>query len=144
MYETEIEFLRLHEKDNVQNNRTTLSDSMIESLKKEYNGIPEDFCSYLKEIGSGSFRECQFNIFESIFYLEDLIDFGTEFEAKRYLAFGDNYCGDISTFDSKMNFEVKEFWHDCCEFSTVNKTFKEYIRECMLIDENGNDTRKKS
>lgn len=67
----------------------------------------------------------------------------SEFEHKRYLAFGHNFSGDTSVFDTKENFRVLEFWHDSRTFDDPKQSFKEYIRESMLMDADGNDLRSK-
>ncbi len=143
MYREEIEFLKKYENSEEKTNkeRVFLSESEIESLKSKFPDLPLDYIEYLKQIGWGTFRECQFNIFEAICYLEDLYDVDAEFEEKRYLAFGDNFSGDTSLFDTHNNYEVVEFWHDSYEFHPEQKTFKQYIRSCMLMSENGSDER---
>lgn len=146
MYEVEIKFLNEHEDPSEKTNkdRVKLSDDVITALTSESPGLPEEYLMYLKEIGWGTFRECQFGVFEPICYFEDLYDVGIEFEPKRYLSFGHNFSGDTSLFDIENNHAIVQFWHDSYEFYEENKSFKQYIRECMLIDENGNDTRVKA
>ncbi|MFC4480268.1 SMI1/KNR4 family protein [Flavobacterium chungangensis] len=133
-YNLEKEFLKKVENNN---SRTVLTANQIEDLLSEFPKLPEDYIAYLKEIGSGSFRDCQFNITSSLFNLEDL---GLEdhYELKSNIwFFGDNFSGDFAGFDLDRNDgKVVEFWHESGELYYTNKSFQTYIREQMLIDEN--------
>lgn len=133
-YNLEIEFLKKVE-DN--NNRTALTVNQIEDLLSEFPKLPEDYIAYLQEVGSGSFRNCQFNIASSLFNLEDL-GLENHYELKSNIwFFGDNFSGDFSGFDFDRNDgKIVEFWHESEELYYTNKSFQTYIREQMLMDEN--------
>ncbi|MDY0990395.1 SMI1/KNR4 family protein [Flavobacterium sp. CFBP9031] len=134
-YNLEKEFLKKVENNN---SRTTLTANQIKDLLSEFPKLPEDYIVYLQEIGFGSFRDFQFNIASSLFNLEDL---GLEdhYELKSNIwFFGDNFSGDFSGFDlDRNNGKVVEFCHESGELYYTNKSFQTYIREQMLIDENG-------
>lgn len=136
-YTLEKEFLKKVEIDDETNKREISTDDQIKNLLSEYPKLPGDYISYLKEIGSGSFRQCQFNVAGSLFNLEDL---GLEdhYELKSNICFfGDNFAGDFSGFDfDQNNGKVVEFWHESGELYYTNKSFQTYIREQMLMDEN--------
>ncbi len=145
-YKREIEFLeKVEEQNNPQNERTKLNTDELSKLKQIHPNLPVEYLDYLKEIGSGNFRECQFKVHGHLFDLEDLgleehydLENGIKF-------FGDNFSGDFSGFDfSKNNGLIVEFWHEDGTIYETEKTFKEYIREQMLMDENDNDTRVKT
>ena len=143
-YNFEKEFLAQNEKEgDTTNIREKVSETEIKKLLEEHPKLSDDYIDYLKEIGSGNFRECQFRVQNHLFDLDDLglaehydaLSSGIKF-------FGDNYCGDFSGFDFDNNPElVIEFWHEDGTICETNKTFKEYIREQMLIDDNGQDER---
>lgn len=124
------------------NQREILSNSEIESLRNEFESISEDLIDYLQEIGSGSFRECQFKVHKRLFELEDL---GLEdlYDVKKDIKFfGDNFAGDFAGFDFSGNPNlVVEFWHEDGTIFDTQKTFKEYIREQMLLGDDGQDLR---
>jgi len=77
--------------------------------------------------------------------LFDLEDLGLEehYELKDGIKFfGDNFSGDFSGFDFNGNPElVVEFWHEDGTVYETNKTFKDNIREQMLIGDNEQDER---
>ncbi|GHT18310.1 hypothetical protein FACS189429_4610 [Bacteroidia bacterium] len=139
-YKKEIDFLNKVEKTDGQNDRIKLTDEEINNIKNEHKNIPDDYLKYLQNIGFGSFRESQFMIYKN---LKTLFDIGIETENDEYnklIFFGDNFSGDLSGFDLSGN--VVEYWHDSDEIYETDKSFKEYIREQMLMDNNGNDLRK--
>jgi hypothetical protein len=140
-YSTEIDFLRaVEEKDNQQNGREKLAAEEISSIKTAYANLPEDYLDYLQCVGWGSFRGCQFMVFS---FPEALSDLGIASEIddiSSYVFFGDNFAGNFSGFNLQ-NGEVVEWWHDTDEIYATGKTFQEYIRAQMLMDENGNDTK---
>lgn len=144
-YQHEIDFLKAVEKPaNPQNQRKKLSENQAKELLSEFPSLPADFIDYLKEIGHGSFRECQFNVKPFLFDLKDL---GLEehFDVKPSIKFfGDNFSGDFAGFDLEHgNGHVVEFWHEDGSIYETKKSFKEYIRGQMLMDNNGNDLRVK-
>jgi len=142
-YLEEIEFLNEVEEIASQNDRTKLRDDEIKNIKNNYKSIPDEYLDYLKYIGWGSFRECQFMVFEGLLKFSDL-DIETENdEYNALIFFGDNFSGDLSGFNLKNNEKVIEWWHDSDEIYETGKTFKEYIRKKMLMDDYGNDLRKK-
>jgi hypothetical protein len=144
MYEEELEFLRRHEDpdDSTNLKRVRLTETEIAALVTEFPDLPKDYLAYLQEVGWGAFRECQFAVFEPISYLEDSAsDAGPDVEERRYLAFGHNFSGDTSVFDTQEHFRVAEYWHQSRQFHSMRQAFRDYIRSCMLIDADGNDER---
>ena len=142
-YNFEKELLERHENKNEDTNlREQLSENEIRKIKEQYPNISLDFLDYLKEIGSGSFRECQFNVQKYLFDLDD-VGLAEYYQIKKSIKFfGDNFSGDLSGFDFDNNPNlVIEFWHEDGTIYETRKTFKKYIQEQMLIGENGQDER---
>ena len=142
-YSFEKDFLdRNEDKTDFTNHREKATEVELKKLKEEYPKIPSEFLEYLSEIGSGSFLECQFQVQKYLFDLDDL-GLTENYDLKEGIKFfGDNYAGDFSGFDFNDNPTlVVEYWHEDGTIYETNKTFKEYIREQMLIDENGEDKR---
>jgi hypothetical protein len=145
-YKEEIDFLESYEDKNEaeMNAREKWNDAEIIELSKQYPGIPQDYLDYLREIGTGSFRECQFVVHGALETIEDLTGYDLyDLEGKKFLVFGDNYSGDFSGFLIEDEWKVAELWHETEELYTVGQTFQQYIRERMLMDENGEDRRRK-
>lgn len=134
-YASEIEFLK---KVEINSNRTIFTADQTKNLLLEFPNLPQDYIIYLQEIGSGSFRESQFNV-TAPFNLEDLgLEYQYELKSNVWF-FGDNFSGDFSGFDLDQNDgKVVEFWHDSGELYYTNQSFHNYIREQMMLYENGN------
>jgi len=138
-FEKELAFLLEYEESN---DRYQLCEKELQSLKEKYPNVPNDYIAYLREIGVGTIREIQFRISDSPFNLKDLGLDGIYDLPATILFFGDNYSGDFAGFDLSISKdEVIEFWHDSNEIYHTNKSFREYIQEQMLMDENGSDLR---
>lgn len=134
-FEQELNYLnQIENKGDTSNARRKLSDSEVKKLRSDHHGISEEYLVYLMEIGSGSFKECQFVVQD---YLFDLSDIGLEdiFSLKEEIKFfGDNFSGDLAGFDFEKNpNEVVEFWHDDGTIYYTGKTFKTYIKEKIGI-----------
>lgn len=142
-FNDEREFLkRVEDSANPQNQREQLTAVQLRELLMMYPNLPTDFIDYLREIGSGSFRECQFNVAASLYTLDEL---GLQHYCELHdgiVFFGDNYAGNFAGFhiNDRDGFVV-EFWHEDGTLYQTNQLFKEYIREQMLMDSNGNDAR---
>lgn len=135
-YDLELRFLnKIEDKTDESNLRKKLSDSDLNLLRQNHNGVSEEYLTYLKEVGCGSFKECQFNVLD---YLFDLSELGLEdvYELKDEIKFfGDNFSGDFAGFDFEKNpNEVIEFWHDDGTVYETGKSFKEYIGEKIGIE----------
>ena len=143
-YDDALEFLAVHEhkRETRKNRRTTLNAAEIAELRTGYPDIPEDYLDYLSEIGWGSFRECQYVVYDGPIDPGDIFDSETVTSLKkRVLCFGDNFSGDPGGFLPEEGWQVVEIWHDSLDIYETSKTFGEFIREQMLMDENGNDLR---
>jgi hypothetical protein len=140
-FELEKRFLKnVENPEDHTNEKEVIDKERLDALRKAYSSIPDDFFDYLSEIGAGNIRECQFKVQSYLFDFEDL---GLEdvYEVPESIKFfGDNYAGDFAGFDFERNDgKVVEFWHVSAELYYTDKSFQQYIREQMLMDENGND-----
>ncbi len=140
-FELEKQFLKSVENhEDHTNEKEIINSEKLDALRKDFPNIPADFLDYLSEIGAGNIRECQFKVQSYLFDFEDLglEDVYQVYDGIKF--FGDNYAGDFAGFDfNKNDGKVVEFWHASAELYYTDKSFQQYIREQMLMDENGND-----
>lgn len=141
-YKLESEFLkRVEDFKDPTNKKELISEEHLNKIIEKHPNVPIDYIAYLREIGAGNFRECKFKVQSFLFNLESL---GLEdyYNIKSNIwFFGDNYCGDFSGFDfDRSDGMVVEFWHETGELYYTNKSFQNYIRQQIEIDENIIDT----
>ncbi len=146
MYKTEIEFLQKYEDaNNAQNERTLLTEEEISKLSSEHPKLPLEFIEYLKQIGWGAFRECQYMIHEPSSLLSDfadmyyLADEPPEGDLDNYVVFGDGFDGDLGLINLNTQ-KVAVYLHESTEIYQTEQGFKLFINEMMGIGENGQDT----
>ncbi|MDR0228514.1 MAG: hypothetical protein LBI72_05550 [Flavobacteriaceae bacterium] len=141
-YLLEREFLkRVEDKSDESNHKEIISKQQLLGIIEKYPCAPHDYIAYLKEIGYGNFRECQFKVQSFLFNLEEIgLDEHYSIKSNVWF-FGDNYFGDFSGFDLDLNDGlVVEFLHETGELYYTKQSFYNYIRQQMGIDEYGNDT----
>jgi hypothetical protein len=145
-YADAIDFLRKVEdpKPAKMNQRDIYSPQKVAALRRQFPGVPEDFLAYLREVGAGNFRECQFKVYGALCTPDELLGKGV-FDwldpRTHVLCFGDNFSGDLSGFLPEQDWEVVELWHDSGRVHRVGKSFAQYIRTQMLMGPNGADLR---
>jgi hypothetical protein len=141
-----VEFLcRLEDPKRAKMNRREIySPQKIVSLRKRFPGVPEEFLAYFREVGAGSFRECQFTVYGSLGTPDQILGQGV-FDwldpKQRVLCFGDNFSGDLSGFLPDKKWQLVELWHDSGVVRPVKGAFGKYIRGKMLMGANGEDLR---
>ena len=126
------------------NTRRCLTARQAQKLRRDFPGVPEEFVTYLREVGAGSFRECQFTVYGSLGTPDQILGTGVmpqEDPTVRILCFGDNFSGDLSGFLPDKRWAVVELWHDSGTLYRVKKPFGKYIRERMLMGPGGADLR---
>ena len=118
------------------NRRTRISEVEAATLRERFPGIPDDFVAYLREVGRGNVRACQFKVYGSLATPDDILGEGV-FDwiepGMGVLCFGDNYQGDLAAFLPDDGWAVVELWHDARELCRTGQTFGQYIRERMLM-----------
>ena len=145
-YDDVIAFLESVEnpKEKRMNTRRKFTSNELDALREKYLGVPQDYLDYLREVGAGAFRECQFTVYGSLGTPDEILGESVpqlDDPSLHILCFGDNVSGDLSGFIPAEDWAVVELWHDSGTTFRVNKSFAKYIRETMLMDEDGNDMR---
>jgi hypothetical protein len=139
VYEEEIQFLRSVE-DPEANHREPLDDQAIESLRRSFPGISEEYLAYLREIGPGSVREGQYEIWEPEFdEAGPLLSCGT------LVDIGHDYGGDSFALDASNDVFVVVLDHESWGGGIVpaGNSFRAFIREQMLLGPDGKDQRER-
>ncbi|MBT3290758.1 MAG: hypothetical protein HN849_25550 [Victivallales bacterium] len=144
-YDDVLDFLARHEDENEteMNSRKVLSPEELQGIRTQYSGVPDDYIDYLAEVGFGAFRECQYAVLSGFIEPSDIFDAETVGSlGKRVLCFGDNFTGDPGGFLPDDGWKVVEILHESIEIHDTGKPFGAFIRNQMLMDEQGNDMRK--
>ena len=144
MYEEELAFLVAVEDPTEQSNwhRRPLDPAAVERIRQTFPGIPEDYLAYLREVGPGSVRECQYAIYEGPDWCDEEPLFSWfESNGRKLLVVGDNFSGDLFAFDTEQNYGVVELLHEDMEVWPFRGGFKEFIRGKMLLGPDGTDQR---
>jgi hypothetical protein len=135
-FDEELDYLKANEElSNDVNKRVLVNQIQLGNILEQYPNIPTDYINYLSEVGVGNIMNSQFNIYNN---LTDFIDLGLDDVYNlpdNIKLFGDNFAGDFAGFDLSKNDsdEVVEFWHDSNEVYYTKKSFRQYIRERMLM-----------
>jgi hypothetical protein len=143
MYEEEVAFLAAVEDPTERaNKRQPLDSGAVERIRHEFPSIPEDYLAYLREIGPGSARECQYGTHEPMWCHEEPVFSWFEAGGRKLLVFGHNFSGDLFAFDAEHNYRVIELLHEDMEVWPFKRGgFKEFIREQMRLGPDGTDLR---
>jgi hypothetical protein len=144
MYEEEIAFLAAVEnRAEVSNRRRLLDAAAVERIREAFPGVPEDYLAYLREIGRGSVRDCQYMIYERPAWCDEEPALSWfESNGRKLLVFGDNFSGDLFAFDAEHNYRVVELLHESMEvWPFKGGGFKEFIRGQMRLRPDGTDQR---
>ena len=121
------------------NRRTQISAQQAAGLSKQHPDIPDDYVAYLREVGWGSFRECQFMVYAAPATPDQILGqgvFGWLKPSTRVLCFGDNFSGDLVGFLPDEKWAVVELWHDAGQVYPTKQSFGQYIRKQMLMGDN--------
>ena len=116
MYEEEVAFLAAVEnRADKANQRRLLDAAAVERIREEFPGIPEDYLAYLREIGSGTVRECQYQVHKPDWCHEEPLFSWFETRGRKLLVIGHDYSGNLFAFDAKHNYRVVELLHESME-----------------------------
>lgn len=139
MYEEEIQFLRVVEDPHdITNQRQPLNEQAIERLRRSFPGISEEYLAYLREIGAGSVKECQYEIYEP-----DFDDATPLFLVGNLLFIGHDFIGNSFALDADSDFCVVELDHEGGGkgIYPMGGSFRAFIRDQMLLGADGKDQR---
>jgi hypothetical protein len=142
MYEEEIAFLAGVENrsDPTYGRRKPLDPAALERIRRAFPGIPEDYLSYLGEIGWGTTRECKYMIYQGPRWCHE--DFNWfESDDRKLLVVGDDFSGNLYALAADENYRIVLLLHETMEVLPVRGTFRQFIRQEMLLGPDGTDQR---
>jgi len=139
-FSAENRFLRRVETpDSTHNKRIPLTEDKIRTLKENYPQIPEEYVSYLKNVGWGDFRQCGYGIYSGPVTLDSIGLQETYPLKEKVIFFGDNFSGDMAGFNLENNYSVVVLWHATGTLHETRLTFRQFIREQMGMGPFGKD-----
>ncbi len=143
MYEEEIQFLKnIEDPSDSNNQRDLLTDAECKELQSKYPGIPNEYTSYLMEVGYGSVREDQYMIYGYPTLCHEDSDFSWyETNGVNYLVIGDDFAGNLYALNIDSGYKPVLLDHECMEEFPHRGSIQSFFRQMMLLDENGNDQR---
>ena len=135
MYEEESAFLGgVEDANDATNERERFDDAKISSLRESHPELPGEFLAYLREIGAGSFRQCGFVVYGWLSTVDNIIDTNLT-EARRLLAFGDNFAGDFYGFLPDRDWSLAYLCHESGMLHTIDGGFAAFIRDRIGVDD---------
>lgn len=89
------------------------------------------------EIGAGAYRECQFEVYDTLRTIKDHSMGHLFSDNPNLLIFGHDFSGDCSAFDIANDYAIVELWHDSRDIYATGKSFKKSIEKKCLMNEVG-------
>lgn len=99
----------------------------LAALRREYPDVPQDFLSFLAEVGRGSIGNSSFIIYGALVRPEAVYDRETAREYEGVLLFGDDFCGYNAGFVTTEGWRLVEIGPGGLE--SLDQTFETFIRE---------------
>ena len=146
MYEQEVEFLSSVEDEvDVSNQRDLFSKSECLKLKEKFPNIPDEYLAYLQEIGAGTAREQQYDIYADPALNNEDERFSwyqpIDFKDKVYLVIWDDFSGNLYALDINNKYTPVLLDHECMEEFPFKGSIRYFFREMMLLNNDGLDER---
>lgn len=105
-----------------------ISADVIGKLKQSQPKLPEDFLSFLSEIGSGEIGQSAYIIYNGFLEPDEIYDEETAEDLESILIFGDDMQGYCSGFDTSNNWVVVEIDPTDMSYEQTHATFSDFIR----------------
>lgn len=111
-----------------------LDKEEIQTLRNEFEGIPEDYLDFLHELGWGNIGDSLYKLYSGPVDPESIYGDDLEEYLKSILLFGDDYTGVNSGFIPAKNWIVVEVEPIHRRIRFMAMTFEQYIRSMIFID----------
>lgn len=107
------EFKQKVHKELPNSNLTVSTENELQKLKSIFGGLPDEYLSFLKIIGYGSFNNCAFSIYGGPLEPDEIFDPETASELTHYIFIGDDFSGWMLAYDtSQTPYELTFFDHN--------------------------------
>ena len=108
-----IEQLKIKiETEKLESNLTTITQNELQHLKSLFAGLPDEYLSFLENIGHGSFGDCAFSIYGGPLGPDEIFDSETASELANYIFIGDDFSGWMLAYDMSQDpYELTFFDH---------------------------------
>src|SRR5262245_49507605 len=116
------------------NHRQRVDGQAIDELRRSFPGISDEYLAYLREIGAGSVRECQYEIYEPDAVIENKD--GLTFSVGNLLIIGHDFGGDDFALDAENDFRAVVRDHETGDVHSYG-SFRAFIRDQMLLGPDG-------
>ncbi|ENM5919835.1 SMI1/KNR4 family protein [Vibrio metoecus] len=94
-------------------NLTTSTENELKKLKSLFAGLPDEYLSFLKNIGYGSFDGCAFSIYGGPLEPDEIFEPETASELTNYIFIGDDFSGWMLAYDmSQEPYKLTLFDHN--------------------------------
>tara|TARA_B100000745_G_C20007236_1_gene342051 strand:+ start:40 stop:441 length:402 start_codon:yes stop_codon:yes gene_type:complete len=103
--------------------------SIAEKFKSIYPNLPEDYLSFLKEIGSGEIGNAAYIIYNGVLSPDEIYDETTAEDLSDILIFGDDMQGYCSGFDVEHGWTVVEIDPADMSYRKTFDCFSDFIRD---------------
>ena len=102
---------------------------VINALRKVQPETPEDFFSFLEELGSGEIGQSAYIIYNGLLEPDEVYDEDTAEDLGNLLIFGDDMQGYCSAFNVSEGWVVVEIDPTDMSYEKTHNTFSEFIRD---------------
>lgn len=109
-----------------------LSEKTIRNIRNHYEGVPEDYLDYLREIGWGNIGDGCYVVYNMLMEPDFIYGEPIEDDLKEVLFFGDNFSETNSGFFPPDNWAIVEVDPTSKRLRFQNMTFEQYIRSKVL------------
>jgi len=103
--------------------------SVAKSLREAYPNVPEDYLSFLNEIGSGEIGNSAYILYGFLLSPYEIYDRITAKYFNTLLIFSDNMAGYCTGFDINDNWSIVEICPTDMSYEKISDNFSGFIRK---------------
>ncbi|WP_299005965.1 SMI1/KNR4 family protein [uncultured Shewanella sp.] len=100
-------------------------------LFKIHPDIPQDYISFLTELGFGGLAQDSYMIYSGLMASDEIYDKESAEELKNILFFGDDFMGYCSGFDTENEWRIVEVDPIDKSYEVTHSSFSEFIQDLL-------------